>query len=171
MTSNYRFQRNIASLILFLVLLSLAGGVRVYQNYLFNVNCSGYLKRAANANSVPLAKTQLEKAIKYLEKHDMTSGNTAVFFPTPASDVEFFFANISTSLHELQTLPENAPLLESSNVLMKLRETLIEHKESGEELNMPSSLAVFPYNKFWLAIWITSGVIVAVLSMLVFRDS
>lgn len=44
----------------------------------FDQKCGGYLKQAADANSVELAERQLNLAIDYIEQHELTSGYTSV---------------------------------------------------------------------------------------------
>lgn len=41
-------------------------------------NVSGFLKRAADANTIELANQELTKALDYLEANNLTSGYTSI---------------------------------------------------------------------------------------------
>lgn len=123
--------------------------VVIVKNVQFNQNCGGYLKRAADANSVELAKQELQKALKYMEDNELTSGYTSVLWRTPDEDIAFWYNNIKTSYEELCALPETASGLEKSNMLMKLRETLTDEGEKGTTLTKPDGISRYPHNTFW----------------------
>lgn len=119
-----------------------------------NLNYIGNLNRAANANTVELATKELEKSVSYLEQNGITKGNTGVIFKTPQKDVGFWFDNLKASLNELKSVSPEASQLEKSNVLMKLRETLLDNGENGSKLAAPSGIIYFPNNGLWLIAWI-----------------
>ena len=106
-----------------IVLISSLGvfGIVIVKNVQLKQNCTGYLKRAADANSVEMAKSQLEKALKYIEENNLTAGYTSVLWKTPDEDIEFWYNNIKTIYDELSKVDENTSSLEKSNILMKLR--------------------------------------------------
>lgn len=119
----------------------------------FDRNCGGYLKRAADANTIQLAKTQLRIAIDYLEVNNINSGYTSIIYRTPDEDIKFWHNNIVDSLKELEEISEDASPLEKSNVLMKLRETLMDHADNGsEEITVPAGISVYPYNTL-MCLW------------------
>ena len=93
----------------------------------FNSNCSGYLELAGRANSVENAETNLTKAINYLEENDITSGANVIFVYRPENDIGIWYNNLKTAQIELQQMiaDGNSTNLEKSNMLMKLRETLL----------------------------------------------
>jgi hypothetical protein len=95
---------------------------------------------------VELARVELSKAVEAAKEQKLTEGFTSVLYQTPDEDVGFWFQNLSASLEELGALPANATPLESSNMLMKLRETLVQQGEKGDSLNAPSGITVHPYN-------------------------
>ena len=110
-------------------------------------DCLGHLKRAADANSVELAQQELNVAIDYMDEHHLNEGGyTSVLYTTPDEDIGFWYDNITACKKDLDTLPKDATQLERSNVLIKLRETLIDHGPSGDELTYPEGLAWYPYN-------------------------
>lgn len=48
------------------------GTTRIVKSVQFELNCTQYLKRAADANTVELAKEELSKAISYAEQNNLT---------------------------------------------------------------------------------------------------
>ncbi len=138
----------------------------------FTQNCDGYLERAANANTVETAKKELGIAVDYLEKNGLTSGYTSVFYKTPDEDIGFWYQNLKASLEELATLPENSTPLEKTNVLMKLRETLIHHgSEGGESVTVPSGISRYPSNTVFMALFVIFGFLSFVTGAVVFNDN
>lgn len=116
--------------------------VHAEQDYL------GYLERAGNANSVEMAKGELLKATKEIERQNLTSGYTSVVYKTPDEDISFWYKNLKNALSDLERLPKNSSPLEQSNVLIKLRESLMDK----EELTYPAGISVYPNNgiiMFW----------------------
>ena len=77
------------------------GVIAAYSAITFNINCAGHLKRAADASTIELAQSELEFALTYLEKKEMTSGSTALFWTTPSLDVGFWYKNLKASHDEL----------------------------------------------------------------------
>lgn len=118
-------------------------------DYEWNVNCTGRLKRAADASSIELATKELDSAINYIEKKGTTKGNTSIFFEIPSNDLEYWYTNLCTTREELKNLKPNASDFEKSNMLMKLRETLLDHDKEGESVTHPSYLSLYP--KQWLS--------------------
>lgn len=90
--------------IIFLIgLLLMVGylGTRAVKSVQFNQNCGGYLKRAADANTVETAKEELSKAISYIEANNLTQGYTSVMWQTPNEDLGFWYKNLKSSETEL----------------------------------------------------------------------
>ncbi|MEZ4911499.1 MAG: hypothetical protein R2774_11650 [Saprospiraceae bacterium] len=122
-------------------------GIRISKGIGLKQNVTGYLKRAADANTIKLANEELTKAINYLESKNLTSGYTSILWKTPDEDIDFWYRNLKASQSELQNLKSESAL-EKTNVLIKLRETLL---DSGQKtkVTVPAGLAVFPNNKLW----------------------
>lgn len=120
-------------------------------SYDFNKNCGSWLQLTANANTIDVAKSRLDVAIAYLEKHRLTTGNTALWLPTPLTDVEEWYNNLKKTQNELSNLPTKISPLEQSNVLMKVRETLTDTGKDGTVLSMPAGIAAFrsPFYKVY----------------------
>lgn len=111
----------------------------------YDRNIGGHLKRAADANTVELAKTELSIAIKNIEARSFTKGSSHLFWSTPATDLEFWYKNLQVSLVELETIKSDASLVEKTNTLMKLRETLLDHGNREETVTAPENITLYPY--------------------------
>lgn len=136
-----------------LIIASLAVfGMRIYQKETFKKNVTGYIKHAADANTVDIAHEELTKAINYLEANNMTSGSTSVIWETPDEDVGFWYKNLKASQKELAEL-NSTSALERTNVLMKLRETLLDHGEKSSKVTTPDGMSAFPNNALW--VWLS----------------
>lgn len=139
----------IITIAFFVVLIT--GGIKNIQFY---QGCGGYLERASNANTIELAQKELSIAIAYIEANELTSGYTSVIWRTPDEDIGYWYRNIKTSFNELERLPDNASSLEKSNMLIKLRETLVDHGKSGSHITIPSGISRYPNNAVYGAlIW------------------
>lgn len=136
----------LALAIVFSVLLCAWGVTRIVKATSFDVNCAAYIKRAADANTVELAKTELAKAIEYAEENNLTDGISGTFIKNPKNDVGFWYNNMKEAYEELETLPEDATALEKTNVLMKLRESLTDGHDEGTIVTIPEGIDIHPYN-------------------------
>lgn len=151
--------------ILFLVAFLFWGGYRIVVDIHAKQGYIGYLKRAADANSIELAKTELTKAIAEIERRELTSGYTSILWRTPDEDLGFWYTNLKTSLKELLNLPETSSSLEKSNMLIKLRETLLDSTKEGDDVTYPDGISVFPNNGI-IAIWGWGSIILAILFLI-----
>ena len=123
-------------------------GVRVAYVISFDIQCEGHLKRAGDANTIKLAHQELESALEYVESHNLTQGSTHLMFPTPECDVTFWYDNLQSARDELEAIPAGTSQLEKTNILMKLRETLLDSGERGVSATVPPGITIFPYQ--WL---------------------
>lgn len=122
-------------------------GARISKKIQFKQNVSGYLKRAADASTIEIANEELTKVITYLETNNLTSGSTSMIWETPNEDIGFWYKNLKASQNELQNLKSESAL-ERTNVLIKLRETLLDTGKRTK-VTVPKGLAVYPNNKLW----------------------
>lgn len=129
--------------------------MRISKGVELKQNVTGYLTRAANANTIELAHEELTKSINYLEANNLTSGYTSILWQTPDEDIDFWYRNLKASQGELQNLKSESAL-EKTNVLLKLRETLLTG-DSGKVI-VPEGLAVFPHNKLWAGLMLVAMV-------------
>jgi hypothetical protein len=144
------------NLFLFLFAVSFVGwGItRKVMSIQFDKNCTGYLKRAGDANNVTVASIELKKAIAYIESNNLTDGNTGIIYQIPKEDLGFWYKNLKSAQENLEKLDADTTLssLEESNALLKLRETIIDHGDKGDKVTVPPGISVFPANLLF-AVW------------------
>ena len=132
--------------ILFILLGSIVPICTFVNHVQFQQNCGGYLKQAADANSVELALERLDKAIEYVEKNNLTTGYTSILWKTEDDNIEFWYRNLKTCQEELNDALD-ATQFEKTNVLMKVRESLTDDDgEHGTVLNVPKGISRYPSN-------------------------
>ena len=136
----------------------------------FDVNVEGRLKRAADSNSVEFAKKELSYVIEYLEANKLTQGYTSIVYKTPDEDINFWYTNLTESLNQLNNLHRDTSNLEKSNILIKLRETLLDTGKEGVIVTIPSGLYIYPYN-LGFALWgFISGLLAGYLWIILFLE-
>ena len=124
----------------------------IIQGIKFNTQCGDYLKLSADANNLEIAEKHLSKAIDYLEQKNLTSGYNKVFFYYPKNDIGLWYKNLkSTQLQLQETIKKsNYTELEESNMLMKLRETIMD----DQYLTLPMGISIAEhFNLIW---WLNS---------------
>ena len=126
-------------------------------------NLTGYLKRAADANNIELAASQLQTSIDYIEKNKLTTGYTSVLYKTPDEDLGFWYNNLKASKAELDKTI-NSSTLEKTNLLLKLRETLLDEGEKGSHITYPKGIDIFPNNKLIAVLFLISLLFIPLLS-------
>lgn len=131
--------------VLTIVMAIMVYGGAIINSSTFDVNCINYFELAANANSAELAEKYLTKGIEYLEKENLTQGNTNFIFKYPTNDINIWYENLKSAQAQLQELKERKDLteLEETNSLMKLRETLV--NEDGAIIH-PRMISFYPYH-------------------------
>lgn len=145
----------------FIVLIVIIMCLAPFPNYIYSIaksvqfgaNCKDYLKLSADANSVVLAEKHLTTAINYLEENNITSGQAKFFVAYPKNDISLWYENLKTAQSQLQEMIEMGEYteLEQSNMLMKLRETLLE--DSGS-VTLPLAICLEPHGT--LLLWLNS---------------
>ncbi len=126
-------------------------GVVIYKSVVFDIGCTDRLKRAADSNTVGLATKEMEAVLAYIEKEGPTSGYTSILYRTPDEDVGFWYANLKSALEELKIVKPDATQLEKSNLLIKLRETLLDEGKKTS-VTLPPGISLFPNNTAY-SIW------------------
>lgn len=114
----------------------------------FKQECSGYLKQAADANSVEIALERINKALNYIEANGLTSGYTSILWKTEEENIGFWYKNIKACKKELEACIYSSAL-EKTNVLMKVRESLTDQGEKGTVLTIPSGISRYPNNTLY----------------------
>lgn len=144
-------------------------GTRIYHSIQFDHQCEAYLKRAADANTVEIAKENLKKAIHYAEENNLTEGIVSIFMHNPENDIGFWYDNMKACYEELDKLPEDSTSLEKTNMLMKLRESLV---DTGENtiVTVPSGISIYPNNVIYF-IWGWVSIILAFICWVVVAET
>jgi hypothetical protein len=128
----------------------------------FDINCGEHMERAAAANSIPLAREEMEVVVKYADDHNLTSGYTSVLYRSPQNDIGFWYKNMSASRDELRNVKPEATELEKSNLLIKLKESLLRHSDGDTKVTIPFGISRFPYNFTLFILWIVFGIVATV---------
>jgi hypothetical protein len=142
----------------------------LYRYITFNIDVTDRLKRAADANTIELAIQEMDYVISFIEKKDLTDGYTSVIYKTPDEDVGFWYNNLKASLLELKKVEPATTQLEKSNILMKLRETLVDHEKDGVNVTMPTGISLFPYNVIF-GIWGIINIILLIVAIILFTSA
>lgn len=122
----------------------------------FNINCGGRLKRAADANTIEIARDELRQVVGFLESKSITNGYTSIIYKTPNEDIGFWYRNLKSSLNTLENLNKETTELEKSNLLIKLRETILDHTSNGTSVTKPPGIALYPHNTiFAIFCWLS----------------
>lgn len=126
-------------------------------------NCTGHLLRAAHSNTIETARAELEQAVHHLEINNLTDGYTSIFesLRTPDEDIRFWYLNLCGALDQLRKSPKDISPLERSNVLLKLRESLVRTDNRGDHVICPAGLARYPSNVAWIVTLIAAGLMAA----------
>jgi hypothetical protein len=143
-----------------------------YWNYVFEKNCGDWLKMAADANSVQIASERLDKAVSYIESHGLTKGSAAVLLSQPTNDLEPWYQNLKQAQQNLHEFPQKSTKADISTALVKLRETLLDHKKDGDSVTCPYWAFIYPYQVIWVVSWFltTIAMVVGVLCLIVASD-
>ena len=146
-----------------IVFILVVGIATVVNKIQFNQECGGYLKQAADANTVELAIDRLDKAIAYAESNGMTTGYTSILYKTENDNVGFWYENLKACRNQLEAVKSKGHF-EQTNELMKLRESLTDNGENGTELTYPNGLSRYPNNMLWGIAWTIGIFLIYVLS-------
>lgn len=149
----------VTSLFLFLCLL----GFMFYNSVIFKQNCEDYLKLAADANNISIAKDRLDKAIQYIEDNKLTSGNSGVVFTYPSNDLSIWYNNLKAAQNNLEHFPNEATETDVSTTLVKLRETLLDHNKGGDSTTLPDNISIFPHQVLFYVLLSFSMLAVSIL--------
>lgn len=146
----------IAGVVLFMGLLI----GEIVLNIQYDRKVTNELQLAANASTVEIAIEKMDLALEEIEKRDLTEGYTSIFYRTPDEDIGYWYDNLKTALDELKEItPEDNKLLRS-NMLLKLRETILYYSQNGSYVQQPSGIHKYPYNKAWFLAYMISIVLV-----------
>lgn len=143
------------------------GAYRNIASIMWDRNVGGHLKRAGDANSLQLAQQELEVALKYLDENNIKTGYTSVFWTTPDEDIAFWHTNLATCVAQIKALPDNTSQGEKDMLLLKLRETLLDHHGGKESVTQPDGISIYPHNTLMAGVFAVSAVL-ATLGIILF---
>lgn len=126
-------------------------GSRLYAAIQFGFHCEAFLLHAADANTVDIAKKELQSAVDYCESKNLTSGSTSLIYPTDDEDIGLWYTGLKSSETALDMLPANASRIEKTAALVKLRKTLVyTDSKDNTALRYPDGIAIYPYNRQYM---------------------
>ena len=123
-------RRNSSSLSLAILLMLVGTFVPVVcwiMSIQFDQNCGGYLKQAADANTVELAKQRIDIAVKYMENNHLTDGYTSVLWRTEGDNVGYWYSNVKACQEELAEC-QNGSQLEKLSKQCSLRGAVLDER-------------------------------------------
>jgi len=133
------------------------GATEIVMSISFDRQIGGHLKRAADANTIELALSEMNTAVTKMEEKGLTSGYTSIVYRTPDEDIGFWYKNLKASRDELASLPTATTTpLERSNMLIKLRETLLDQGKSGVSVTAPEGISRYPNNGILLLLLVVT---------------
>jgi hypothetical protein len=146
-------------MVLSIIMLLFVTTIRIVDYVVYDINCGDYLKRAADANTIEIAKTQLDIAISYMKENKLTNGYTSILYKGPSEDIGFWYTNIISSREELNKVEDKTTQLEKTNILMKLRETLLDNSQGGQCVTEPQGISVYPHNMLFAISFLFSTIL------------
>lgn len=72
-----------------------------------------------------------------------------IIWKTPDEDLGFWYQNIKQCQKELTEIAPDAPIMDKTNMLMKLRESLTDDGEKGVVVTVPDGISRYPNNCIW----------------------
>ena len=153
--------KNSAIIVLLFIIGFIAPITCIVKHEIFFQQCGGFLKQAADASTPEMALERINLAIDYIEAHGLTNGYTSVLYKTEDENIGFWYKNIIAARSELESCLD-APQLEQSNVLMRVREALTDNGESGTTLTIPYGISRYPQNGLWGILRIISYILLIV---------
>lgn len=132
------------------LILAIITTVMLVKSISFDINCKMHLKRAADANSIELAQKELETVIDYIEKNNLMEGYTGILLKTPKGDLSFWYNNLKSALQNLNKVTPATSELEKTNILMKLRESILDQGKKGMEITVPPNVAFYPNQRLYI---------------------
>ena len=152
--------------LLFLIIVStisalLCLGVSLYNSITYDREVEGFLKQAADANTTELAEQKIAQAIDGMDARNLCNKvgdafptcSSAIFYDTPATDIGYWRTNIEATYKDLASMDDDdrQDHLTESNQLMKVRETLLDAGDGGDEVTSPPSISNYPIQglMFW----------------------
>ena len=108
-----RNSSSLSSAILLMLVGAFVPVVCLIMSIQFDQNCGGYLKQAADANTVELAKQRIDIAVKYMEDNHLTDGYTSVLWCTEGDNVGYVYTIDETTV-PIDTIDQRIGVLKES---------------------------------------------------------
>ena len=128
---------------------------RLFSVFVFEISCKEYINNATKAVDIETAKSELEKAINYMEERDLTHGTVSILFENPKNDIGFWYSSIKNIYEELQTFPKDVFKSDETDFLRSVQEKI-------QNITVPDGISIYPYNRYFLGAIIIS-IIVAII--------
>ncbi|MBU4360903.1 hypothetical protein L6279_03595 [Candidatus Parcubacteria bacterium] len=139
--------------------------------YDVKVGCYDYLKLTGDAPNIQKADEFLTKVLDYIEKKNLTQGNSAIIFHTPSADLSIWYNQIKGAKETLEIVLQRKDAssisqLERDNALMKVREVVLDDGKEGVQVTAPPNISWFPHQGkvawWWIftCIFIIGGAII-----------
>ena len=128
--------------------------IPIVKKIQFDVGCQSYLKSASDDPSIELAKIDLDIALKYLEDKGLTNGYSYYIIKDRQSDIGFWYNRLKIARLDLDNFNDESSGLETSNVLMKLRETILDNNE----VLCPDGISMYPYHRWFMFLFMIGAI-------------
>ena len=121
--------------------------VSIYMDEAFTVGCDGYIQMAARAPTIEDAKRNLDTAIEYVEKHELTDGKTSIIFHSPRDSVLCWYLRLRVVQQQLHMATElGVTTSEREIVFNRLHRSLMRMSSGSKVVVSPSGISRYPYN-------------------------
>lgn len=115
----------------------------------YEKDVESHLEAAANAQTVEIATSELDIAIRNIEARGLTTGQTGILYNNQQNDIGFWYRNVKAARTTISELPTGADALTKSNTLMRMREGLQRHNGDGDSVIQPDNISLYPNQ--WMA--------------------
>lgn len=140
--------------------------IRIYRVLCFYKNCESYIRNSMNTASIDIAKSELEHAISYLEKNNLTSGRTSIVTSKLHNDIGYFYKNLKKQYDFLDHKCKNSLTeVNIQNILKEYEDNLHSRTANGVKTLIPEGISIYPSNTVF-CIWGTMSFITLVISFI-----
>lgn len=93
--------KNLLAILLILTSILIYRG-RYQKESILSQNVTEKLTKAANANTIEIAKEELSQSLAYLESKKLTKGFTSLIWKTKNENIGYWFKNLETNHQKLK---------------------------------------------------------------------
>jgi hypothetical protein len=148
-------------LVLCVILIAVIASMGCVNGLTFKAKITDNLKLAGDAPSIERADAFLVTALNAIEARGLNSGNAALIFQMPSSDMGIWYQQIkgarltTSTLISKKTSGQVVTQLEQDNALMKIRETVLDQGKEGVSVTGPDNAWIYPLQwMFYMLIWV-----------------